>query len=211
MLCNIILHFFQEESSSVINDEEESLDATVNDRQSTTATEDDGQSMRPPTVRRRNKPVELEAAGETVKEALVTLKETIKSRRLEEDDECDLHGKVIAKKLRKIPETERMQLVCEIYNLFMRHEQRTPASFSQYVSSPSPSPPYNRMQKHFSQTRGYSEPTTSHYQRAHSSHSNYSDPPMHYYCMSPPEIHIQIKVFGRQLKKFKSPQIMVQV
>lgn len=111
-------------SSSVINEEEESFDATVGDRQSASVAVDDGQStkatvedgqsdlsMRPPTVRRRKNPIELVAAGETVKDASVTLKETIKKRQIYDDDECDLHGKVIANKLKKITRA-RKNAIC---------------------------------------------------------------------------------------------------
>lgn len=144
---------------------EESLDSNV-----------DSQPLRPPTVRRRKNPAEVLAAGETVKDALSTLKETMNNRRIQEDDECDLHGKIIAKKLRKLPDNERMRFVCDIYNMFLHHEQVTTVLSSSSVGSPSPA-----------HTTAYSEPSTS-YQRTGTSHSSYSEPPIYY---SPPsQIHI---------------------
>lgn len=103
---------------------EESLDSNV-----------DSQPLRPPTVRRRKNPAEVLAAGETVKDALSTLKETMNNRRIQEDDECDLHGKIIAKKLRKLPDNERMRFVCDIYNMFLHHEQVTTVLSSSSVHS----------------------------------------------------------------------------
>jgi hypothetical protein len=44
--------------------------------------------------------------------------------RKKDDDECDLYGKLITKKLRRIPESEREQLMYEIDGLFLRNNKR---------------------------------------------------------------------------------------
>jgi hypothetical protein len=48
----------------------------------------------------------------------------LQDMRRKEDDECDLYGKLIAKKLRRIPESEREQLMYEIDGLFLRNNKR---------------------------------------------------------------------------------------
>lgn len=66
------------------------------------------------TIRRRNNPSELLIAGETVKDCLSTLKTTLSARQPREDDECDLHGKIIAKKLRLLSEEKKKDLLLPI-------------------------------------------------------------------------------------------------
>jgi hypothetical protein len=63
--------------------------------------------------------------------------------RKKDDDECDLYGKLIAKRLRRIPESEREQLMYEIDGLFLRNNKRyqslsyiDPSSSSTCVLSP---------------------------------------------------------------------------
>jgi DNA primase len=151
------------------------------------------------TVRRRKNPSELLIAGETVKDCLSTLKTTLSARQPQEEDECDLHGKIIAKKLRLLSEDEREQFICEIYQMFRRHNRHsyssrseTPEYFSPsrtYISTPSPSPlqqqratssrtePPMQQQRATSSRSTYSEPPMQQ-QRATSSRSTYSEPPM---------------------------------
>lgn len=41
----------------------------------------------------------------------------------DEEDECDLYGRLIAKKLRKLPESQRERMMYEIQGLFMKCSQ----------------------------------------------------------------------------------------
>ncbi|XP_077297348.1 uncharacterized protein LOC143919042 [Arctopsyche grandis] len=125
------------EESSVNDNEEEGNSSRSVDCQNTMSR----------SIRRHKDPPELLNAGEVVMDALSTLKTTLSTRKFPEDDECDLHGKIVAKKLRKLPEDERTKIMCEIYNMFMRYDQlnrtQTPTYFSPSTTcdpSPSPSP-----------------------------------------------------------------------
>jgi hypothetical protein len=55
------------------------------------------------TPGRRKWPQELQHAKQQMDQAFAILQ----NMRKKEDDECDLFGKIIAKKLKKIPESER--------------------------------------------------------------------------------------------------------
>jgi hypothetical protein len=56
--------------------------------------------------------------------------------RKKDDDECDLYGKSIAKQLRRIPESEREQLMYEIDGLFLRNNKKYQnLSYTEHSSS----------------------------------------------------------------------------
>lgn len=58
------------------------------------------------TIRRRKNFSELLLPGDTVKDALWILKATLNTLQSQEEDECNLHGILIAEKLRKLSEDE---------------------------------------------------------------------------------------------------------
>jgi hypothetical protein len=60
----------------------------------------------------------------------------LQDMRKKDADECDLYGKLIAKKLRKIPESEREQLMYEIDGIFLRANKRYQSlSYTDHTSS----------------------------------------------------------------------------
>ncbi|KAL1492478.1 hypothetical protein ABEB36_010728 [Hypothenemus hampei] len=94
----------------------------------------------PPTKRRRKNPYELQEAGSLLKQAVSSLDVALKQT-VSHEDECDLYGKILAVKLRKMPERKRLQFMHEVDGMFLRYElfpSRTP-TYS-YVASPAPSP-----------------------------------------------------------------------
>lgn len=82
--------------------------------------------------RRRENPPELQEAGTQMKEAFSTLRNAINKRSIEED-ECDLFARILAKKLRKLPEHERELFMYEIDGMFINRSRHRPQSNS-YVS-----------------------------------------------------------------------------
>ncbi|XP_077286545.1 uncharacterized protein LOC143911526 [Arctopsyche grandis] len=118
--------------------------SSVNDNEERSSSRNiDSQNTVSRSIRRQKNPPELLTAEEVVKDAHDTLITTLSTREFEEDDECDLHGKIVAKMLRKLPEDERTKIVCEIYYMFMHYDQlnrpQTPKYFSPsttYDSSP---------------------------------------------------------------------------
>lgn len=152
------------------------------------------------TVRKRKQPPELLEAGNTVKDALATLKTTINKNypQCQSDDDCDLYGKMLAKKLRQLHEDEKWQLMYEIDDMFIRWRNsllRIPAYSSPlttYIPSPSPSPQptysynYNQLNRSQTSTSSYSDSYTTQ-ERPSTSRSTYSEPALEY---SSPIIHI---------------------
>lgn len=65
----------------------------------------------PPTVRRRINPPELQEAGNQMKEDFHMLNSVISKREHKEENECDLFGKMLAKKLRNLPHQEQILYV----------------------------------------------------------------------------------------------------
>ncbi|KOB68085.1 Uncharacterized protein OBRU01_18864 [Operophtera brumata] len=65
------------------------------------------------TIRRRKHPTELFQAEKVMKEALSTFNATVKRNTPQpipkEDDDCDLYAKLLATKLRKLPERKRLR------------------------------------------------------------------------------------------------------
>ncbi|XP_025424207.1 uncharacterized protein LOC112693382 isoform X2 [Sipha flava] len=115
----------REEISSVYDEENQSV-VTV-DRPNTTKkiTENTSSAVlgqpnltpsRPkPTIQRHDSPPELQETGNQIKEAFKMLINVITKRTSDkEDDEYDLFGKMLAKKIRKLPEHEREVFMYEI-------------------------------------------------------------------------------------------------
>lgn len=71
--------------------------------------------------RHGNTPSELQKAQNQIKEAFNTTKNVITKRTSdkEDDDEYDLFGKMLAKKIRKLPEHEREIFMYEIQGLYL--------------------------------------------------------------------------------------------
>lgn len=72
--------------------------------------------------RRENPPEQLHDAGIQMKEAFTTLRSAINKRSIEED-ECDLFSRILAKKLRKLPEHERELFMYEIDGMFINRSR----------------------------------------------------------------------------------------
>lgn len=65
---------------------------------------------------------ELPAAGKQMKEAFSTLSNVIYARSenmAHKEEECDLYGKLLATKLRKLPEHERQEAMYEIHGVML--------------------------------------------------------------------------------------------
>ncbi|XP_077288635.1 uncharacterized protein LOC143913012 isoform X2 [Arctopsyche grandis] len=134
-------------SSSAENDEEGSS-VNDNEEEGNSSRNVDSQNTVSRSIRRHKNPPELFNAEEVFKDALSTLKTTLSTWEFQEDDECDLHGKIVAKRLRKLPQDARTLIMSEIYNIFMRYDQRnrprTPTYFSPSAThDPSPNPTYS--------------------------------------------------------------------
>lgn len=71
------------------------------------------------TRRRHKNPIELQEAGQHMKDAISSLNNVSQKQEVPEDD-CDRYGKILAKKLRKLNELERMQFIWEMDGLFIK-------------------------------------------------------------------------------------------
>lgn len=83
---------------------------------------------------------ELQEAGKQMKEAFSVLSNVLSTRsdRMEcKEDECDLYGKLLAQKLRKLPEREREEVMYEIDGLML---QKSRSRNTNVWSASSPSP-----------------------------------------------------------------------
>lgn len=97
------------------------------------------------TKRRRKNPPELQEAGNFIKESFANLNQALcRNNPQEKEDDCDRYGKILANKLRQLPEEERLIFMHQIDGMFI---QRRRSSRNQsrlvspiFVSSPSPSP-----------------------------------------------------------------------
>ncbi|VEN61808.1 unnamed protein product, partial [Callosobruchus maculatus] len=67
---------------------------------------------------------ELQQAQHLMSEAFSSLTNVLNKRQAEEDD-CDLYGKLIAKKLRRFSEEERVLVMYEIDGIFLQHYSRS--------------------------------------------------------------------------------------
>ncbi|CAH1962081.1 unnamed protein product [Acanthoscelides obtectus] len=104
--------------------------------------------------RRRQVPTELLQAESEMKEAFSWVKNVV-SRNDEKEDECDLYGRMLAKKLRKIPEFQREYLMHDINEMVLRAMH--PAHGSVATPSCSNGPPSNSSLISLS----YSRPTSA--------------------------------------------------
>nr|XP_021187175.2 uncharacterized protein LOC110373991 [Helicoverpa armigera]XP_049692901.1 uncharacterized protein LOC110373513 [Helicoverpa armigera]XP_049695498.1 uncharacterized protein LOC126054322 [Helicoverpa armigera]XP_049701618.1 uncharacterized protein LOC126055626 [Helicoverpa armigera]XP_049701770.1 uncharacterized protein LOC126055649 [Helicoverpa armigera]XP_049704633.1 uncharacterized protein LOC126056258 [Helicoverpa armigera]XP_049705200.1 uncharacterized protein LOC126056410 [Helicoverpa len=110
------------------------------------------------TIHRRKISSEVVDAGNVVKDALITFKSTLKRNPLQpiqQDDDCDLYGKLLANKLRKLSEKNRLKLMHDIDGMYLQYQFDDPLVMT-------PSPPH------------FYEPRTG------TSSSTHSEPPFHY-------------------------------
>ncbi|XP_050424209.1 uncharacterized protein LOC126835579 [Adelges cooleyi] len=105
-----------EESQSVVTGDTPTESTIVAERPNSSTP-----SLPNPTVRRRGNPRALEGAGNRTKEAFDMLKDVIAKRAgdRQDEDEYDLFGRMLAKKIRKLPELERQVFMYEIEGMYI--------------------------------------------------------------------------------------------
>lgn len=120
------------------------------------------------TKRRCKNPPELQQAGSFIKESLANLNQALcRNNPQEKEDDCDRYGKILANKLRQLPEDERLIFMHQIDGMFIQRRRLSRLSSPIFVSTPSPSP--NILQSHQQNTN-----------RPGSSFTSYSQPiPLH--------------------------------
>lgn len=87
------------------------------------------------TQRRRRNPPELNEAGKNIKDAVSTLNKVLQKKEPQEDD-CDRYGKILANKLRKLSEDERLLMMYEIDGLFIKKMRKHVPLPRNYVGQP---------------------------------------------------------------------------
>lgn len=86
------------------------------------------------------RPPELQEANYYMRRAFTTLYNVLSKRK--EDDDCDIFAKLVASKLRKIPETEREDIMYEIHRIVHNRTHRSDTIVA--GARPSPSLTYSR-------------------------------------------------------------------
>lgn len=128
------------------------------------------------TKRRRKNPPELQEAGGFIKDSLATLNQALCRNNLQEkEDDCDRYAKILANKLRQLPEDERLIFMHQIDGMFIQRRcSRNQSRLSSpiFVLSPSPSP--NISQSHQQNTSRPGSSLTS-YSEPISLYRTYSD------------------------------------
>lgn len=128
------------------------------------------------TKRRRKNPPELQEAGSFIKESLANLNQALCRNPQEKEDDCDRYGKILANKLRHLPEDERLIFMHQIDGMFIQRRRsldQNRLSSPIFVSSPSPSP--NILQSRQQNTSRPGSSVTS-YSEPISLHRTYYDP-----------------------------------
>ncbi|KAI5730206.1 hypothetical protein M8J76_011220 [Diaphorina citri] len=82
----------------------------------------------------------MNEAQRKINESFDTLNSVLRSKRTTEEDECDLYGKLLAKKLRKYPAASRDRIMYKIDGLLLDNPPVTPLSSSSYSSYASDTP-----------------------------------------------------------------------
>jgi len=114
-----------------------------------------------PTIRRRGAPPELQEAGNQMKEAFSLLRNVITKRNSEkEDDEYDLFGKMMVKRIRKLPEHEREEFMHEVESLYFNKLRNAYSTHSPFTT--------------FTDSSYQSRPSSTFSSYAHSTHPTYS-------------------------------------
>lgn len=71
---------------------------------------------------------ELQESSNQMEQTLSSINSILSQKQSREDDECDLYGKLIAKKLRKISEKERQEIMYDIDGLLINRTRRSNVS-----------------------------------------------------------------------------------
>ncbi|XP_045491091.1 uncharacterized protein LOC123690974 [Colias croceus] len=87
------------------------------------------------TIRRRDNPPELQVASRQMTEAFNNLNKVINNPSKDDDDECDVFGKLIAKKLKRLPEHERDNIMFDIHALFRKSPNKRSPSGESFCTS----------------------------------------------------------------------------
>lgn len=87
-----------------------------------------------PTKRRKKNPVELQEAGSMMKDAIKHFM-VQKGKGETPEDDFDRYGKILANKLRKLPEDEGLKMMYQIDGLFINRLNSTPPSYCSRPSS----------------------------------------------------------------------------
>lgn len=127
----ITILFLQIENHSKDTDTVEATNEK-NDLETTHACSSQGET---PVKRRRKNPPELQEAGSLLKQAISSLDVALAKKDVPED-ECDLYGKILAVKLKKLPELQRLQFMHEIDGMFLRYQPNLQTSTNSYMPSP---------------------------------------------------------------------------
>lgn len=91
------------------------------------------QQKRKVVKRQSSTPPEVQEASRQMKSAFSTLNTILNNKKNETEDECDLFGKLLAKKLKKFSEIERQELMYEIDTMMinkLRYSERATSSLS---------------------------------------------------------------------------------
>ncbi|XP_045504526.1 uncharacterized protein LOC123701174 [Colias croceus] len=87
------------------------------------------------TIRRRDNPPELQVASRQMTEAFNNLNKVINNPSKDDYDECDVFGKLIAKKLKRLPEHERDNIMFDIHALFRKSPNKRSPSGESFCTS----------------------------------------------------------------------------
>lgn len=116
-----------------------------------------------------------------MKDAISTLNKVINKKETQEDD-CDRYGKILANKLRKLSDDERLQMMYEIDGLFIKKMRNWSGAYdyaplyrNNVIPPCSPSP-----------KNTFISPSPSSTYWSNSSYSSYSDVPPRQYSASSP-------------------------
>lgn len=125
-----------------------------------------------PTIRRRGTPPKLQEAGNQMKEAYFSLlRNVITNRNSEkEDDEYDLFGKMMVKRIRKLPEHGREEFMHKVESLYFNKLRNAYSAHSNTSSTEI----FNRPFTTFSDSSYQSRPSSTFSSYSHSTHPTYS-------------------------------------
>ena len=121
-----------------------------------------------------------------MKDAISTLNKVLQKKETQEDD-CDRYGKILANKIRKLSEDERLHMMYEIDGLFIKKRQSESSASAKYYNVPSPT--YYGVPSSSPSPKYYvmSPSSSSMYITSNSSNSSYSESiPPHSSPMSTP-------------------------
>ncbi|GBP28981.1 hypothetical protein EVAR_83881_1 [Eumeta japonica] len=113
------------EASTSLDDEDSSMSQNGNlENENPNATVNSEINI--PVVRRRSRnPPELQEASNEMKRAFSSLNSVLSSKqqKIDSEDDCDLYGKLLAKRLRQFTDLEKQELMYEIDGLLLKKRQ----------------------------------------------------------------------------------------